>query len=119
MHRGDSLTGAVQGRWGGLHGDAPYGGDRRTCTGQGRSVGLQGAGMAEVVNRSRLQRGLDAVERAGNKVPHPVIIFLALIALVIVLSHVFYLTGASVSFEQAAVSEQVDPSGEELIGEHA
>lgn len=75
--------------------------------------------MAEVVKRSGLQRVLDAVERAGNKVPHPVIIFLALIALVIVLSHVFYLTGASVSFEQAAVSEQVDPSGEELIGENA
>src|SRR5690625_1221527 len=97
MHRGDSLT----------------------CTVQGRSVGLQGAGMAEVVKRSGLQRVLDAVERAGNKVPHPVIIFLALIALVIVLSHVFYLTGASVSVEQAAVSEQVDPSGEELIGENA
>ena len=75
--------------------------------------------MTEVVKRSGLQRVLDAVERAGNKVPHPVIIFLALIALVIVLSHVFYLTGASVSFEQAAVSEQVDPSGEELIGENA
>lgn len=61
---------------------------------------------------------LDAVERAGNKVPHPVVIFLALIALVIVLSHVFYLTGASVSFEQAAVSEQTDPSGEALVGEN-
>lgn len=75
--------------------------------------------MTEVVKRSGLQRVLDAVERAGNKVPHPVIIFLALIALVIVLSHVFYLTGASVSFEQAAVSEQVDPSGEALVGENA
>ncbi|WP_435737277.1 AbgT family transporter [Cellulosimicrobium sp. PMB13] len=70
-----------------------------------------------VVKRSGLQRVLDGIERAGNKVPHPVIIFLVLIALIIVLSHVFYLAGSSVTFEQAAVSEQVEPSGEELIGD--
>ena len=77
--------------------------------------------MSEAVieKRSGLQRVLDAVERAGNKVPHPVIIFLVLIALVIVLSHVFYLAGSSVTFEQAAVSEQVEPSGEELVGDEA
>lgn len=77
--------------------------------------------MSEAVieKRSGLQRVLDAVERAGNKVPHPVIIFLVLIALIIVLSHVFYLAGSSVTFDQAAVSEQVEPSGEELIGDEA
>lgn len=47
------------------------------------------------------------------------IIFLVLIALIIVLSHVFYLAGSSVTFEQAAVSEQVEPSGEELVGDEA
>ena len=35
----------------------------------------------------------------GNKVPHPAVIFLILLAAVIVLSHVFYLLGTSVSYE--------------------
>ncbi|WP_448631125.1 hypothetical protein [Cellulomonas soli] len=35
-------------------------------------------------------------------------IFLALIALVLVLSHVFYLAGSQVSFEQAVVTTDVD-----------
>ena len=40
-----------------------------------------------------MQRILDAVERVGNKVPHPVIIFVILIGIVIVLSHIFYMLG--------------------------
>jgi aminobenzoyl-glutamate transport protein len=44
---------------------------------------------------------LDGVERVGNKVPHPVLMFLYLILLVIVLSHVLYLAGVSVT-EQIA-----------------
>lgn len=78
--------------------------------------------MSEVVQERRstgLQRVLDAIERAGNKVPHPVIIFLVLIGLVLVLSHAFYLGGSSVTFDQAAVSEQVEPDGEALIGDEA
>ncbi|WP_330474485.1 AbgT family transporter [Terrabacter sp. C0L_2] len=55
--------------------------------GQGRSGGTQ--------------RFLDAIERLGNKVPHPALIFLALIIGVIVLSHVLYLTGASVTTDVA------------------
>ena len=47
------------------------------------------------------QRLLDGVERMGNKVPHPVLMFLYLILLVIVLSHVLYLMGVSVT-EQIA-----------------
>jgi aminobenzoyl-glutamate transport protein len=35
-----------------------------------------------------MQRVLDVVERVGNKVPHPVIIFVILIGVVIVLSHI-------------------------------
>jgi aminobenzoyl-glutamate transport protein len=46
-----------------------------------------------------MQKLLDVVERVGNKVPHPVVIFLVLIALVIALSHLFYLMGTSVSTE--------------------
>lgn len=72
----------------------------------------------EVVRRSPLERALDGIERVGNKVPHPVVIFLALIGVLLVLSHVFYSTGSSVTFDQAYVSEQVDPSGEQLVGEN-
>jgi aminobenzoyl-glutamate transport protein len=48
---------------------------------------------------SFMQRLLEGIEKVGNKVPHPAVIFLLLIALVILLSHIFYLTGASVTYE--------------------
>ena len=51
--------------------------------------------------KSFMERMLDTVERVGNKVPHPAVIFVLLILFVIVLSHVMYLFGASVTFEQA------------------
>ena len=44
---------------------------------------------------------LDAVERVGNKAPHPAVIFMLLIGIVIVLSHMFYLAGASVTYQAA------------------
>ena len=47
--------------------------------------------------KTAMQKILDAVERVGNSVPHPVVIFLILIAIVIVLSHILYLLGANVS----------------------
>ncbi len=53
----------------------------------------------EQPRKGLLQRALDFVERVGNKVPHPVLIFLTLIVLVVGLSHVLYLTGASVSYD--------------------
>ena len=40
------------------------------------------------------------VERAGNKVPHPAVLFLVLIVLVVALSHVLFLLGASVSYQR-------------------
>jgi len=46
-----------------------------------------------------MQRVLDVVERVGNRVPHPVIIFVILIGVVIVLSHIFYMMGLSVSYQ--------------------
>ncbi len=49
--------------------------------------------------KSFMQGVLDLVERVGNKVPHPVIIFLVLIGIVVVLSHIFYLTTGSTSYE--------------------
>ena len=49
--------------------------------------------------KTAMQKILDAVERAGNSVPHPVVIFLILIAVVMVLSHILYLLGANVSYQ--------------------
>jgi aminobenzoyl-glutamate transport protein len=46
-----------------------------------------------------MQKLLDVVEKVGNKVPHPAIIFLTLIGIVIVLSVLFGLLGTSVSYE--------------------
>jgi aminobenzoyl-glutamate transport protein len=46
---------------------------------------------------------LGAIERIGDKVPHPAIIFLALCAIVIVLSHVLYL------FDVSATQEIAEP----------
>jgi aminobenzoyl-glutamate transport protein len=50
-------------------------------------------------SKTAMQKILDAVERIGNSVPHPVVIFLILIAAVMVLSHILYLFGASVSYQ--------------------
>lgn len=53
---------------------------------------------ATAAPKTRMQRVLDAVERAGNRVPHPVMIFVYLILLVAVLSAVLGLVGASVTY---------------------
>jgi aminobenzoyl-glutamate transport protein len=50
--------------------------------------------------RTALQRLLDLIERVGNRVPHPVVLFFVLIAAAVVLSHVLQLTGASVSYQR-------------------
>jgi aminobenzoyl-glutamate transport protein len=47
-----------------------------------------------------MQKFLDGVEKVGNMVPHPVVIFLILIGIVIVLSAALSLFGAAVSFER-------------------
>jgi aminobenzoyl-glutamate transport protein len=49
--------------------------------------------------KTAVQRFLDLVEKVGNKVPHPVVLFLILIAIVWVLSHALYLAGISVSYQ--------------------
>ena len=53
---------------------------------------------------SALQRMLDGIERVGNKVPHPAIIFLGLIVLVIVLSAVLAAVGVSVTYDEVVDS---------------
>jgi aminobenzoyl-glutamate transport protein len=49
--------------------------------------------------RGFMEKFLDGVEKVGNMVPHPVVIFLILCGLVIALSHLLYLTGTSVTVE--------------------
>ena len=46
-----------------------------------------------------MQKILDGIEKAGNRVPHPVVIFLILIVIVLMLAHILYLLGASVSYQ--------------------
>jgi len=50
--------------------------------------------------KSAMQRFLDGVEKVGNMVPHPVVIFLILMALVIVLSALLGLAGTAVTYER-------------------
>ena len=58
--------------------------------------------------KTALERALDLIERVGNKVPHPAVIFVLLIGLVILLSHLFYLMGASVTYQA------VNPATDEI-----
>lgn len=51
-------------------------------------------------SRTWLQRCLDLVERAGNKVPHPAILFGFLILAIVVLSLVLHWAGISVTYER-------------------
>ncbi|MEU7902957.1 AbgT family transporter [Actinoplanes sp. NPDC049118] len=51
--------------------------------------------------RTFSQRMLDGIEKVGNKVPHPVMIFLGLIGVIIILSAVFAAMGVSVTYEVA------------------
>ncbi|MBP7013527.1 MAG: AbgT family transporter [Steroidobacteraceae bacterium] len=46
-----------------------------------------------------MQRFLDVVERIGNRVPHPSIVFLVLIVVIIALSHLFFLLGTTVEYQ--------------------
>jgi aminobenzoyl-glutamate transport protein len=54
---------------------------------------------AAAASKGGMQKILDVVERVGNKVPHPVVIFLILIAFVIVLSHIFYAMGVAITYQ--------------------
>jgi len=68
-----------------------------------------------------LQRILDFIERVGNKVPHPAILFLGLCAGLIVLSQILAWTGWSATYEVVKpppqVVEQVGVGGSVLPGE--
>ena len=57
------------------------------------------ASQAIETRKTFMQRLLDGIERVGNTVPHPAVIFVLLMGIVIVLSHILYLLGSRVSYE--------------------
>jgi aminobenzoyl-glutamate transport protein len=63
---------------------------------------------ADIVDSEKQSGGLlGAIERIGNKVPHPVIMFLYLIIFIMILSHILYLAGISVT-EDIAVPVPIE-----------
>jgi len=54
---------------------------------------------ADTAPKTVMQRFLDGVEKVGNLVPHPVLIFVILILIVIALSHLLAMLGVGVTFE--------------------
>ena len=73
--------------------------------------------MTNVSNTSKtgMQRFLDGIEMVGNMVPHPVVIFLILIAIVIVLSALLSVFGAAVQFERInADTHQIETASTEI-----
>src|SRR5262249_62350812 len=50
--------------------------------------------------KTAAQKLLDIVERVGNKVPHPAVLFFLLIGVVVLLSHVFSMLGTSASYQR-------------------
>ena len=59
--------------------------------------GTQNSDIEIADKKGLTQRLLDGIETVGNKVPHPVLMFLYLIIGVIVLSHILSLAGVSVT----------------------
>lgn len=55
--------------------------------------------MKEEIKKSKLDKLLNGVERFGNKVPHPAIIFLGLIILVVIMSQIFSRMGQNVTYD--------------------
>lgn len=56
--------------------------------------------QVNVTGRTTFQRLLDTIERLGNKVPHPAILFFMLMATVVLLSHLLHLMGVSVHYQR-------------------
>src|SRR5262245_31589826 len=62
--------------------------------------GLNRMTETNVASKTVMQRMLDMVERVGNKVPHPAVLFFGLIVLVILLSEVMSRFDISASYER-------------------
>jgi aminobenzoyl-glutamate transport protein len=63
---------------------------------------MTAAAVEKPAKRGFTQKMLDGIEKAGNKVPHPAVIFLALCLLIIILSAILSAVGVSASYETAA-----------------
>lgn len=61
--------------------------------------------MSEATGRkpTAMQRTLNAVERLGNRAPHPAVLFLMLMGLVVVASHGLYLLDVSATYERISL----------------
>jgi aminobenzoyl-glutamate transport protein len=72
-----------------------------------------------VPKKTGMEKLLDTVERVGNKVPHPAVIFVILIAIVVLLSHLLYKLGLSVTYESVNPDtdkvEQVTTTAKSLL----
>jgi aminobenzoyl-glutamate transport protein len=73
------------------------------------------AAAAAVEKRTLMQRMLDGIERVGNKVPHPVIIFLGLIVIVWILSAILDLLNVGIT-EQVLVPASPEIVEAEYVG---
>ncbi|OHO43946.1 aminobenzoyl-glutamate transporter [Aerococcus sp. HMSC035B07] len=69
----------------------------------------------EVEKKTPLQSFLDWVERVGNRLPHPVIIFIILSVIIMVLSAIFAELGASADYFDAKANEQVTVEAVSLL----
>ena len=56
----------------------------------------------DLAKKSLFQKFLDGIEIVGNKLPHPVTLFLLLAFITAILSHIYFLLGASVTYMTAA-----------------
>jgi aminobenzoyl-glutamate transport protein len=67
----------------------------------GGGMSKKNAKTEETGKKPLSERLLDGIERVGNKVPHPVLMFLYLIIIVVVLSQILAMMGVSVTEEIA------------------
>jgi aminobenzoyl-glutamate transport protein len=69
--------------------------------------------------KSGMEKVLDVIERVGNKVPHPAVIFIWLILIVIVVSHLLYLMGFSATYEtinpETHMPEEITTTAQSLL----
>lgn len=72
------------------------------------------AAADEVVGKTFLERMLDAIERGGNKMPHPAVLFLWLCVGVIVLSQILYWFDVKATYE--VVKPPLVPTEETYYG---
>ena len=67
--------------------------------------------MSATTPKTAMQKILDTVERVGNQVPHPVMIFVYLIGFIIVLSTLLSLFGAEVNYQAYnPETENIEPA---------